>query len=565
MRGAIYARMSTDKQSSDSPADQITRCRAFAAQRGWTVVEALVVSEAGISGASRHNRPGLLSLVDRIAEWDVLLCWDSSRLARDSEDLGWIRNRLRARRRTGFEVSTGLDLFNVGAKVLGVMAEEYLVKLRADTQRGLRGRAERGLSTGGLAYGYRSEPVAIDEHGRAVESAGFRVVVDDAPADVVRRIFDLYRDGAGLREIAHRLNAERVAPPRPRALAGRPASWAPSAIREMLRNPLYAGERIFNRTEWVKDHETGRRRRYERSPDEWVREDRPDLAIVSRATFEAVQTESRRRALVAPYTRKANGADFAGNRKGGSGPARHVLSGFLECGCCGGGFHALNSAGRYGCGWHRGRGPVVCSSTLTVPRTALEERIFGALEDRILVPENVVYAVEQALAIAGRIAQSMPVDPATEARLAELETEIETLRRLAGRHRSRTEPLLAELEAERAALLARDAPLELDLESLRPRIEARARALRGAFRGPDDARRALLRSLLRDRRMRVLSDEEQRFRVEALFELDLETADARNLQGSGRLHSQVAGVRNAPRYRRPALEIAAPLCAAGPW
>jgi hypothetical protein len=31
----------------------------------------------------------------RIAEWDVLVCFDSSRLARNGEDLGWIRNRLR--------------------------------------------------------------------------------------------------------------------------------------------------------------------------------------------------------------------------------------------------------------------------------------------------------------------------------------------------------------------------------------------------------------------------------------------------------------------------------------
>ena len=57
MRAAIYARMSADKQSSDSPADQIARCRDFAAAKGWTVADGLVVSEAGISGASRHNRP----------------------------------------------------------------------------------------------------------------------------------------------------------------------------------------------------------------------------------------------------------------------------------------------------------------------------------------------------------------------------------------------------------------------------------------------------------------------------------------------------------------------------
>jgi len=33
MRVAIYARMSTDKQSADSPADQIARCRDFAIGR----------------------------------------------------------------------------------------------------------------------------------------------------------------------------------------------------------------------------------------------------------------------------------------------------------------------------------------------------------------------------------------------------------------------------------------------------------------------------------------------------------------------------------------------------
>ena len=58
MNVAIYARMSTDKQSDTSPEDQIARCREYAEGQGWRVVETLVVAEAGISGASRHNRPG---------------------------------------------------------------------------------------------------------------------------------------------------------------------------------------------------------------------------------------------------------------------------------------------------------------------------------------------------------------------------------------------------------------------------------------------------------------------------------------------------------------------------
>jgi len=68
MRVAIYARMSTDKQSDTSPDDQIARCREYAEREGWAVVEDLVVAEAGVSGASRHNRPGLLEMMARISE-----------------------------------------------------------------------------------------------------------------------------------------------------------------------------------------------------------------------------------------------------------------------------------------------------------------------------------------------------------------------------------------------------------------------------------------------------------------------------------------------------------------
>ena len=70
MRAAVYARMSPDKQSADSPAHQIARRRHFAAARDWQIAEALVVSEAGVSGASRHNRPRLLDLIARCACMD---------------------------------------------------------------------------------------------------------------------------------------------------------------------------------------------------------------------------------------------------------------------------------------------------------------------------------------------------------------------------------------------------------------------------------------------------------------------------------------------------------------
>lgn len=93
---------------------------------------------------------------------------------------------------------------------------------------------------------------------------------------------------------------------------------------------------MFNRSEWIKDHETGR-------------------GIRSR--------------------------DF-------SNAARVAAASF-----------ALRSNGTYGCGWHRDRGPDVCASTLAVRRRALEARIFDAIRDRVLTPENVHYTIERALGI----------------------------------------------------------------------------------------------------------------------------------------------------------------------
>ena len=63
--------------------------------------------------------------------------------------------------------------------------------------------------------------------------------VDDAAADVVRRIFrefaDPYRH-TGLTEIAHDLNVDQV-------VTQRGGTWRASTVRYVLRNRAYAGRR----------------------------------------------------------------------------------------------------------------------------------------------------------------------------------------------------------------------------------------------------------------------------------------------------------------------------------
>jgi DNA invertase Pin-like site-specific DNA recombinase len=61
MRVAIYARFSSDLQDIRSITDQVAAARDHAARQGWHVVAEF--SDAAISGASLHNRPGLLDLL----------------------------------------------------------------------------------------------------------------------------------------------------------------------------------------------------------------------------------------------------------------------------------------------------------------------------------------------------------------------------------------------------------------------------------------------------------------------------------------------------------------------
>jgi site-specific DNA recombinase len=510
VRAAIYARMSTDKQSAASPEDQIARCRAYAEREGWEVV--LVESDAGISGASRHNRPGLLSLMSEIESWDVLLVWDSSRIARDSEDLGWVRKRLRFHRRRGFEVASGLGLENVGSKVMGVLAEEYLVKLREDTLRGLYGRAERSLATGAPPFGYRTEEAT---------GGGRRVVIDEAEAVVVRRMFELYLEGEGLRALAVRFNTERIPAPRPRALRGRPASWSPSAMRSMLLNPFYRGEITWNRSEWRKDPDTGTRKRIERPRSEWITRHDEALRIIPDDVFERVgATMTQRGAECREPTR-------AGARRGGR--PRYLLAGVLACGECGGSFHVVHGGRGYGCSWRHDRGPAVCGFRTTIDRTELEERLLGALRDRILTAPRVAYVVERAVArVRERLAGDGPDGERERARLVEIDRALEALVRQVAKlgEVDGFDRIVTELRTERAQITRRlAAPTtvpDLSPEQIRDAAERGVVRLRDSLSAAPEIIRGALRSMLGGDRIRVVPRAEDGYQLEGIFRLGLE-------------------------------------------
>lgn len=360
----LYARYSTDRQSETSIADQLRRCRDFAAARGWPVDREF--TDEGISGAALGNRPGLLAALDGLQHGDVLLVADLSRLSR-SQDLAPLTERLRFRGVRVIGVLDGYDSTSPQARMQaglsGIMSDEMRASIRARTHSALEMRAMAGKATGGKCYGFASD--------------GAEIPVE---VEIVREVFARYAAGEALKAIASDLNRRGV----PAAGQGwaretrrTDGRWIISALHAMVRNERYVGRVVWNRSQWVKDPDSGRRIRRERPASEWVVREIP--AIIDRETWNRVQLRAR---------------DRGGCGPGPGGQPKYLLSGMLICGECGGRLIVTGSKGsHYYCATHRQGGVHACSMGLGVRRDVAEEVIRRPLLEGLLSPEAVAHAV----------------------------------------------------------------------------------------------------------------------------------------------------------------------------
>jgi hypothetical protein len=133
-------------------------------------------------------------------------------------------------------------------------------------------------------------PRKFDTAGEAVR--GERCI-NSAEAAIVRRIFEEFANGCSPRAIAQSLNKDRILGP-----AGR--SWGPSTIygnwqrgTGILNNELYVGRLVWNRQQFIKDPNTGRRQARLNAETKWIIEDVPHLRIIDDHLWPRSWTGSR--------------------------------------------------------------------------------------------------------------------------------------------------------------------------------------------------------------------------------------------------------------------------------
>jgi len=100
MTVAIYARKSTEQSVADdqkSVTRQIAHAREYAARKGWTVDEACIFVDDGISGAEFSRRPGFVRLMTELKLrplFDVLVMSEKSRLGREAIETAYALKQL---------------------------------------------------------------------------------------------------------------------------------------------------------------------------------------------------------------------------------------------------------------------------------------------------------------------------------------------------------------------------------------------------------------------------------------------------------------------------------------
>ena len=271
MLAIIYSRFSSDLQRNASIADQNRDCRAEIDGQGWDLGP--VFSDRAVTGSSTL-RPGYKDLLDgvRRGAFQIIVAESLDRLSRDQEDLAALYKRCKF---AGIRIRTlaegWITELHVGLK--GTMSALFLKDLADKARRGLRGSVEAGASGGGISYGFDvvSVPEGEDRGGRTV---------NDAEAEIVKRIPQDYAGGASPKAIAGARNREGVPGPSGGTSSRSTINGTRARGTGILNNDLYVGVLVWNRLRYEKHPDTGKRCSRLNPEGEWLRRAVPELRIV---------------------------------------------------------------------------------------------------------------------------------------------------------------------------------------------------------------------------------------------------------------------------------------------
>lgn len=302
-----YGRVSTDEEKQlDSLENQILFFSEFAESRQYKLIQ--VYADEGISGKQLKKRDEFMRMLKDAESdlFDVVVVKDVSRFARNTVDLLTSVRKLKAMGINVLFVNNNQETMGESEFVitlLGAMAQEESANLSKRVKFGKDITAKRGRVPREI-LGYDK----VDN---------YTLKINEEEAALVRRIYAMYLSGmCGMAHIATVLRGEKI-------LTKKGCAYTEGYIRRILTNPIYSGELVNHKTVTV-DFIEGTQQAV--PEEEQYRHERPELAIISKDTFEKAQRIRLERCKI----QEENGRDPRRRYT-----SRYLLSGVVRCAQCG--------------------------------------------------------------------------------------------------------------------------------------------------------------------------------------------------------------------------------------
>lgn len=281
MNAVIYARLSQDRNGeSTSTERQVRDCEAFAAAKGWEVVDQYIDSDLS-AYSEKVTRPQFERMLEDVANGDarVIVSWKLDRLLRRPREMERVLDVCKA---SGASVATLKDSIDTSADFGEVMPRMLSIFAELESKNiSIRQRSKAAeIAKAGRHHGGGTRPFGLSSDWSRIRPREARLIREAA-----NRVLD----GESLRGIAQDWNRRKIS-----TSTSKP--WRAEVLRQMLVSPRLAGLRTHHG------------------------------AVVGSGAFPAIIDQDTHRRLGA-VLRHGNGTRGPQARK-------YALTGFLRCHAC---------------------------------------------------------------------------------------------------------------------------------------------------------------------------------------------------------------------------------------
>jgi DNA invertase Pin-like site-specific DNA recombinase len=447
LRVAAYCRVSTDSdEQATSYEAQIEHYTAYIQKNPeWEL--AGIFADDGLSGTDTRKRGQFNLLIEECmaGKIDMIITKSISRFARNTLDcLKYIRQLKEQNIPVFFEKENINTMDSKGEVLLTIMAslaQQESQSLSQNVKLGLQYRYQQGLVqvNHNRFLGYTK-----DEDGR--------LIIEPQEAEIVKRIYREYLEGASLQQIDQGLEVDGI------LTAANKKRWWPETLRKILQNEKYIGDALLQKTYTV-DFLSKKRVKNNGIVPQYYMEGSHE-AIIPRDLYMQVQEEMVRRANL------HSGA----KRKKRVYSSKYALSSIVYCPRCGEIYRriAWNNRGKHSIVWRCctrvEHGPTACDAP-TIQENDLQSAVAKAIHEVLGEKDAVIPILEM------NIVEVLSNDSSSEVseidrQLGELQQE---LLRLVNTKSDYTDVAdeIYRLREERQAILVQDA----ECDGKRQRIE----------------------------------------------------------------------------------------------